>query len=128
MKPSPFRSALVLTCALVLGWAIRAGAELDLDFKLLNATGYDIKEIYVSPSGQKEWGPNVLKTTLKDGQTLELTFSPEAKAERWDLRAVYIDEHTAEWSAVKLTEVKSYLEFSAARSASRFVVAGRVKH
>ncbi|MBE7210446.1 MAG: hypothetical protein INR65_05455 [Gluconacetobacter diazotrophicus] len=106
MKPLPWRSVFVLAFVLVLGLAARARAELDLDFKLLNATGYDIKEIYISPAGEKEQGPNVLKTVLKDGQTLELTFSPQAKAERWDIKAVYIDDKSAEWSAVKLTAVK----------------------
>ena len=106
MNTSSLRVVLVLTCALAFGLLTHAWAELDLDFKLVNATGYDIKELYVSPSGQKEWGPNVVKTGLKDGQTLELTFSEKATAEKWDLKAVYIDGEIAEWSAVKLVEVE----------------------
>ncbi len=106
MKTSLFRTILVLTFALVLGLTAKARAELDLNFKLVNATGYDIKEIYISPSGEKEWGPNVLKAVLKDGLTLELTFSEKATSEKWDLKAIYTDGETAEWGAVKLTEIE----------------------
>ena len=106
MKTLPFRPVLALTFALVLGLLTRAQAESDLNFKLLNATGYDIKEIYISPSGQKDWGPNVLKEVLKDGQLLELTFSAKTTSEKWDLKAVYIDGKTATWDAVKLTGIE----------------------
>ena len=106
MRTPLFRPALVFALALVLALGSRARAESDLDFTILNATGYDIPEIYLSPSGQKEWGSNVIKTTLKDGQTLELTFSPKANAEQWDIKAISIDGKTSEWSAVKLTKIE----------------------
>ena len=105
MKASLLRPVLVPMLALVFGLVAHARAELDLDFKLFNATGYDIKEIYLSPSGQKEWGSNVLKTVLKDGQTLQLTFSPKATSEKWDLKAVYTDGETVEWDANKLSAI-----------------------
>ena len=105
MKNPALRSCLVLAFALVLGLMANARAESSLDFSLVNATGYDIKEIYLSPSGQKEWGPNVLKAVLKDSLTLKLSFSQKATAEKWDLKAVYTDGEIAEWSAVKLTGI-----------------------
>ena len=48
----------------------------------------------------------MLKAVLKDGQTLELTFSEKATSEKWDIRAVYTDGETAEWGAAKLTEIE----------------------
>ena len=48
----------------------------------------------------------MLKAVLKDGQTLELTFSEKATSEKWDIKAVYTDGETAEWSAAKLTEIE----------------------
>ena len=106
MKNPLFRSPAVLVFVLVLGLMANGRAESSLDFNLVNATGYDIKEIYLSPSGQKEWGPNVLKTVLKDSLTLKLSFSQKANSEKWDLKAVYTDGEIAEWSAVKLTGIE----------------------
>ncbi len=57
MKTSLFRSILVLTFALVLGLLANARAELNLDFSLVNATGYDIKEIYISRAARKNGAP-----------------------------------------------------------------------
>ena len=106
MKKTLLGSILLLTLALVLGLVMPAKAELNLDFSLVNATGYDIKEIYVSPTGVDEWGDNVLKGTLKDGATLELSFSPKATASKWDIKAVYTDGETAEWKGAKLTDIE----------------------
>lgn len=64
--------------------------------RLSNVTGHDIKEIHISPSGQKEWGPSVLKAAPEDGQTLELTSSEKATSEKWDIKAIYTDVETAE--------------------------------
>lgn len=96
----------IILLALLLGLVVSAQAELDLDFTLVNKTGYDIKEVYIGPtSNDNDWGPNVLKAVLKDGQGLELKFSPKATAEKWDIKVVYTDGETAEWEGYKLTEI-----------------------
>src|SRR5947209_2456601 len=91
--------------ALLLGLVVSAKAELDLDFTLANKTGYDIKEVYIGPTASDEWGDNVLKGTLKNGEALELKFSPKATAEKWDIKVVYTDGEKAQWIGYKLTDI-----------------------
>ena len=103
MKQTFRASILLLT--LLLGLVIPARAESDLDFTLVNKTGYDIKEVYVGPTTSEEWGPNLLKETLKDGMALELKFHEKATAPKWDIKVVYTDGETAWWKGYKLTEI-----------------------
>src|SRR5881227_483276 len=98
------RSSIILV-TLLLGLVMPAKAALDLDFTLVNKTGYDIKEVYVGPTTSDDWGDNVLKDILKDGQGLELKFHPKATAEKWDIKVVYTDGETAWWKGYKLTEI-----------------------
>ena len=74
------------------------------DFELVNQTGYTISEVYVSPSGEKSWGEDILgKTTLGNRQAMDLTFDRAADACKWDLKVVYeLDDETAEWDGFNL--------------------------
>ncbi len=103
MKQTLRGSVLLLT--LLLGLVIPARAESDLDFTLVNKTGYDIKEVYIGPTTSEEWGDNVLTAVLKDGQALELKFHPKATAPKWDIKVVYTDGETAWWKGYKLAEI-----------------------
>jgi len=100
---------LVLFAAGLLLSAANAHAEaLDLDFSLVNSTGYSIKELYVGPSASEEWGDNILKAALKDGQTLKITFHSKATATKWDLRIVWEDDGKAVvWYGYKLTDIET---------------------
>jgi hypothetical protein len=99
-----FRGSIILL-ALVVGLVMSAKADSDLDFILANKTGYDIKEIYVGPTTVEEWGNNILKEVLKDGEAIELKFSEKAKAEKWDIKVVYTDGENAWWKGYKLAEI-----------------------
>jgi len=92
MKQTLRGSILLLT--LLLGLVIPARAESDLDFTLVNKTGYDIKEVYVGPTTSEEWGPNLLKQVLKDGMALELKFHEKATAPKWDIKSEYTDSES----------------------------------
>ena len=111
MKKTLLGSIVLLTLALVLGLVAPANAELNLDFKLVNKTGYDIKEVYIGPTSSDDWGDNVLSETMGDGSTLELTFSPKATATKWDIKCVYTDGETAEWKGYKLTDISKITLF-----------------
>lgn len=52
------------------GWSSLASAEeTKHDFKLMNKTGYELKELYVSPSKSSDWQDDVLEqATFDDGQ------------------------------------------------------------
>ena len=81
-----------------------------LDFKLVNATGYDIQSIYMSPSDTDSWGDNILSDVLYDGYVVNIQFSPQATSVEWDLRADWVmDEGEQQeyvyWNGLRLDEI-----------------------
>ena len=100
-----------LTFALVLGLVLlvpmAAQAESELDFTMVNGTGYGIKEVYVSPSAADHWGNNILPRTLENGEGLKVTFAPQAEGiEEWDLMIVWVDGgDKVYWRGYKLSEI-----------------------
>lgn len=102
-------SLMVLVAAgLLMGCASGLKAEeLNLDFTLVNSTGYSIKEVYVAPTSSDEWGENIMKSVLKDGQQLKVSFHSKATATKWDLRIVWEDDGKAVvWHDYKLTDIE----------------------
>jgi hypothetical protein len=82
----------------------------NLDFKLVNATGYDIQSVYMSPSHADSWGDNILSDTLYDGYSVNIQFSPDAESVEWDLRADWVMEEGAKqeyvyWNGLRLDEI-----------------------
>ena len=52
-----------------------------LDFTLVNKTGYVLKALYISPTGTKEWGEDVLEGgKIANGASLKLQFHAKATA------------------------------------------------
>ena len=99
---------LLLALGLVLGFAAKSHAEeLNLDFTLVNSTGYSIKEVYVAPSASTDWGDDILSKPLKDGQSLKITFHPKATATKWDISIVWEDcGKSVVWHGYKLTDIE----------------------
>ena len=85
-------------------------SNADLDFTLVNKTGYDIKEVLVGPSATKDWSPDmeILKgRTFKDGATMEVKFHPKATAENWDIKVEWADgSPSEEWIKLNLTKIE----------------------
>ena len=80
--------------------------ELNLDFTLVNSTGWGIKELYVAPSSSDDWGSNILKAVLKDGEALKITFHPKATAAKWDISIVWeVGGKSVVWKGYKLTDI-----------------------
>jgi len=103
--------AVLATCF----WSGAVRAESGLDFELVNKTGYAIREIYIAPSSQAEWEPtdkNVLPRSLRDGESVDISFHPEASAAKWDLKIVWVDGGDAvEWLGFDLTEISKITLF-----------------
>ncbi len=99
--------ALALALAVVLFVPMAARAESELDFTMVNGTGYGIQEVYVSPSAADRWGSNILPSTLENGQALKVSFAPQAEGiEEWDLMIVWVDGgDKVYWRGVKLSEI-----------------------
>jgi len=85
-----------------------AAADAKQDFTLVNKTGYELKELYVSPSKADDWQEDVLgQATLDDGAKVNIHFNAKTNTCKWDLKVVYSDDSSsAVWSNINLCEVE----------------------
>lgn len=93
---------------LMLSFAQPAAAEgAKQDFALINKTGYELKELYVSPSKAGDWQEDILgQGTLGDGERVNIHFSPKVQTCKWDLKVVYTeDSSSAVWNEINLCDV-----------------------
>lgn len=94
---------------LACGLSLLAGAATaqNADFKLVNATGYPISHLYVSPSNSKSWGKDLLGAhTIEKGETWNITF-PQSKSQCvQDMKIVFEDDDSeAIWDNFNLCEI-----------------------
>jgi hypothetical protein len=63
---------------------------------LLNSTGYEVTEIYVSPASSDDWGDDYLvNATLDNGDSFTVTLPvPLSQADTYDIQFVDIDGDT----------------------------------
>ena len=83
-------------------------AESRQDFLLVNRTGYDISEVYISPAKADDWEDDILGSddSLDDGTQREIKFHRVGKTCMWDLKVVYDDDDSsAVWHDINLCEV-----------------------
>jgi hypothetical protein len=94
--------------ALALSFTGTAHAEARQDFDLSNKTGYEIKEVYVSPSKSDDWQEDVLGTgTMPDGTKVHIKFHRSTETCQWDVKVVYTDDSSsAVWQNINLCEVE----------------------
>jgi hypothetical protein len=82
----------------------------ELDFTIVNKTGYDIKALYIGATGTGDWvkEDEVLKgKAFKNGASYDIKFSPRAKAQKWDIMVTWADgDGSEEWLGLKLTEIE----------------------
>jgi len=85
-----------------------AASANDADFVLKNKTGYQIDEVYVSASKNKNWGKDIMGTgSLGDGEQVKITFPHGNGACIFDLKVKYNDGDESEWSGVDLCKYES---------------------
>jgi len=84
-----------------------AAQDAKQDFRLVNRTGYELKEVYVAPSKSESWEEDILGTgTLEEGKAVNIHFSPKVQTCKWDLKVVYtVDDSNAVWSNINLCDV-----------------------
>lgn len=111
MKYLSFKSlrrvqALIFMLALTALCSTAAFAQGKQDFTLVNMTGVEIHELYVSPHSADDWEEDILgQDTLPSGETLEITFAPKEKAKMWDLKIVDGKGNAIEWENLNLLEI-----------------------
>jgi hypothetical protein len=97
---------LVAVCLLALLVSVPAGAQGKQDFTLVNQTGVEIHELYVSPHKSDDWEEDVLgQDTLPSGDSVTIHFSPKEKAKLWDLKVVDKEGNSIEWESLNLLEI-----------------------
>jgi hypothetical protein len=90
---------------------VAAGAaqaqESKQDFKLVNKTGYEIKEVYVSPSKSTDWEEDILGDgVLENKDSRNIHFHRSVKSCHWDLKVVYtVDSSSAIWDDIDLCTI-----------------------
>ena len=89
MNPLRRYTAPLAVAALLVAPA--ASADSVLDFKLENRTGYTLKEVYISASKKDNWGKVINKSPIKDGGNMKVKWKDAAKAQSYDIKAVYAD-------------------------------------
>ena len=83
-----------------------AGAQGRQDFTLINRTGYEIREVYVSRSATNSWEEDVLgNDTLANGRSVNIRFRGNSSNCQWDLKVVYNDGDTGEWRRLNLCSI-----------------------
>ena len=102
-SPKRYLHLLVLAAALACPAVAQA---LDLDFELVNGTGWAIKEVYISPATVNDWQENILSEQMADGDSGQVTFNPEADADKWDMKIVWVDEgEDVVWKNLDLSKI-----------------------
>jgi hypothetical protein len=98
--------ALLAVFAFSMLFSSAAFAQGKQDFTLVNMTGVEIHELYVSPHTTDEWEEDILgQDTLPSGKTLDITFSPREGAKLWDLKIVDGKGNAIEWERLNLLEI-----------------------
>ncbi|MFM8655932.1 MAG: hypothetical protein ACKOD5_02190 [Chthoniobacterales bacterium] len=98
---------IICLLAVATAFAFPAAAQaLNLDFELVNGTGWAIKEVYISPATVNDWQENVISKPMDNGDSYEITFHPDADVAKWDMRIVWVDEgEDVVWQALDLSKI-----------------------
>jgi len=80
----------------------------DADFTLKNRTGYDLREVYISPTHKNSWGNDRLgKNLFENGNNRLFKFSDKSSCEQ-DLMVVFDDDGSkVVWEGVNLCELET---------------------
>lgn len=101
------RQLFLATTLLAIAYSVPALAG-EQDFKLVNKTGYQIDEVYVSRVSSKSWGNDMMgRGALGDSDSVDLSFNAPDNVCRWDMKVKYNDGDTAEWSDLNLCSIET---------------------
>jgi hypothetical protein len=93
-----------------LAGGLFAGSALagDADFTLVNRTGYDIREVYISPSHKNAWGKDRMgDNLLENGKRRLFKFSDKSSCMQ-DMKVVFDDDASeVVWEEIDLCELNT---------------------
>ena len=96
----------LLAAAAVAAQSSSAAFAGAADFTLSNRTGYDIREVYLSPSNRDSWGKDRMgDIVLEKGKSRLFKFNSNAQCKQ-DLKVVFDDDESeVEWKGFDLCEI-----------------------
>jgi hypothetical protein len=84
-------------------------ASYDLNFTLVNKTGYTIAHIFVAPTTEREWGDDIMgKDMLANGEEVDIIFSTDEVAAKWDIYVTwdgYESDEDVFWIGFDLSKI-----------------------
>lgn len=102
------RKGLVLAgiiAALFIASQLLAGEQ---DFTLINSTGVEIHELYISAHSTNEWEEDVLSVdTLPDGEEVTINFPHEEDECLWDMMVKDSEGNSITWQNIDLCQYAS---------------------
>ncbi len=107
MKNSSFFARMLFAVAVLFAVALMPMAMAgDQDFTVVNKTGVEIHELYVTPHNSDDWEDDILgEDTLANGEEVDIKFSRKEKAKSWDLKVVDADGNSIEWESLNLLDI-----------------------
>lgn len=100
------RMALGVAAAAVV-WGSAAWAAPQ-DFVLVNKTGYEVMQVFVSPTSVADWEEDVLgDDTLANNARVRINFARDTDSCRYDIKLVDEDGDEAVWTDINLCEVST---------------------
>ncbi|MGI9036492.1 MAG: argininosuccinate lyase [Pyrinomonadaceae bacterium] len=106
-KYKKFFNFMAAAAFLMLLFTASSYAQAKQDFTLHNQTGKTIKEVYVSPAAEDDWGDDVLGAddTLADGEKVDIVFNRRNQVNNYDLQVVFSDGKTGIWRKFDLSTI-----------------------
>lgn len=101
----PLHLLRLVALALFLGAVSQVQAQPNLDFELVNKTGFDIKGVFISPNDKDDWEENILTRVLSSGETLEVSFGSGQRTTKWDIMVIWTDDDSAYWRGYDLSRI-----------------------
>lgn len=97
---------LLLTVVFTCSFFTTVFAAPNLNFRLVNQTGFDLYEVYVSPGGTTDWGEDIMDAdVIPNNSSVEITFAPKTNSKIWDLRVVDKSGGEALWYDFDLSTI-----------------------
>ena len=76
------------------------------DFVLVNQTGRDIVNLYVTPTNSYNWNDDILGVdVLPNGETTEIVFDRNEKDRYWSMMATFSDGNDWVWEKIDLFSI-----------------------
>lgn len=108
IKLSKIVFSIALAASALGSASVFAAPRGDADFSLVNATGYPIRELYVSPSKSESWGSDKLgRNVLANGSKKSMQFGDAANCMQ-DMQVLFDDDESkVTWENINLCEVNT---------------------